>query len=543
MDAVFVAESLMELARQRGGKLLLVFVDFTKAFDTIDRERLWDKLRRMGVPERVLSMFRMAYGEVWGRIRDEDGSWSPYVSFRTGVKQGDPLSTLFFILFLNDIVNFLRLNGARGVDVGPENLVALLFADDTTLAATSVKDAQRLLDLLSQYASINKLEVNVSKTQWMGLHVGDQSAGLHYRGARLTKEDTFCYLGYHLTATGRKHSHVDGRRTKTLAAYGIWLKQARLQPGMSAELLLLTYNSLVATVALYGSPMGAADTTENAITGRKHRDSVGLRAIRTATGLKAATYRPAAFALSGQYPMAVRDHTMMLRFWAGIPDKDNYVQACYAALLLASSNAPASARENWTGRVHRLVHYYYGDDAERVWSEHGGPSLGIRRIVEANCAKLLNAALLDSTQLAFMRASDLTHGSCAVMGLVVKSHRRDMLQLLSGAHDLPINKLRHTGIPGCDRRCPYDPLEIGDEQHCLFACSGNALLRQALVNKLHSVQREWDMGTWAWAVRSRKEIDEAMEKRRNRALCAMATFVSRTFDHMKETGKEGVPSR
>ena len=77
--------------------------------------------------------------------------------------------------------------------------------------------------------------------------------------------------------------------------------------------------------------------------------------------------------------------------------------------LLASSNAPASARENWTGRVHRLVHYYYGDDAERVWSEHGGPSLGIRRIVEANCAKLLNAALLDSTQLAFMREIGRAH--------------------------------------------------------------------------------------------------------------------------------------
>ena len=98
--------------------------------------------------------------------------------YRQSPQQGDPLSSLFFILFINDIASFMAANGALGLNMGTVgegeeetilNLLALFFADDTTLIARTAADATRQLDLLSAYASANGLEINVEKTEWMAM--------------------------------------------------------------------------------------------------------------------------------------------------------------------------------------------------------------------------------------------------------------------------------------------------------------------------------------------------------------------------------------
>jgi hypothetical protein len=225
LDAVFVAETLLWRARTQKRPLILIFVDFSKAFDTVPRARLWSKLRAMGAPEEVIGVFEWVYGKVWGTLRGEDGEKSDYIKFLEGVKQGDPLSTLFFGAFINDITAFLRLNGAIGTNIGSGddlvNLVALLFADGTTLVAETVEDAQRQLDLLSHYASLNRIEVNVGKTEWMGINVPG-NAGLRYRDGFLNCVETFPLLGYYLTATGSRDAQRMGQEAKANVAHGTW---------------------------------------------------------------------------------------------------------------------------------------------------------------------------------------------------------------------------------------------------------------------------------------------------------------------------------
>jgi hypothetical protein len=117
---------------------LAVFA-LTLVIAALKRERLWTKLRGMGFPEPVIAMFEKAFGRIAGTLRGDDGDQSELVNFLHGVKQGDPLSSLFFILFIADLKDFLRSNKATGHDVvTPElalNILLICFADDTTLIA------------------------------------------------------------------------------------------------------------------------------------------------------------------------------------------------------------------------------------------------------------------------------------------------------------------------------------------------------------------------------------------------------------------------
>ena len=61
--------------------MILILVDFTKAFDTLDRTRLWKKMRAMGVPEEVVKMFEQAFGRVRGKMRGPNGEKSPLIDY------------------------------------------------------------------------------------------------------------------------------------------------------------------------------------------------------------------------------------------------------------------------------------------------------------------------------------------------------------------------------------------------------------------------------------------------------------------------------
>ena len=188
-------------------------------------------------------MFEQAFGRVRGKLRGgARGEESPLIDYLHGVKQGDPLSTLFFILFIADMDDFLRANGGEGFRVEEDEdlviaMLAVWFADDTTLVATSPKAAQRLLDILSAYCSVNGLEVNASKTLYMAARV-PRNMTLTFRGQTLAREEVAKFLGCYTTLSGRSRAHLDGLRAKMIKAYGMWNGYRKQQPGMMPEMAM-----------------------------------------------------------------------------------------------------------------------------------------------------------------------------------------------------------------------------------------------------------------------------------------------------------------
>ena len=97
-------------------KLFLCFVDFKKAFDKVDHSFLWKKLLAYGISEKFVTLIRSMYRQVKSCVRSKYGITN-FFKFTKAVRQGCLLSQLLFALFLNDLEDYLKVNGASGIDL------------------------------------------------------------------------------------------------------------------------------------------------------------------------------------------------------------------------------------------------------------------------------------------------------------------------------------------------------------------------------------------------------------------------------------------
>lgn len=173
------------------------FVDFSQAYDTVPRSRLWDHLKRLGVPRDLADILREIYrDDEYILIDGNKCARTRGVSLR-GVKQGCPLSPLLFTLYISDVDD--AFSGCVGAVTGTETLrvTHLLFADDLALTSNNTGHLQQMLNRLRAYAMRKGLVVNSDKTQVVSFNTYPTSTveDVYYDGRKLEKQDSFKYLG------------------------------------------------------------------------------------------------------------------------------------------------------------------------------------------------------------------------------------------------------------------------------------------------------------------------------------------------------------
>lgn len=164
-DNIFIlyAKLVTALAKKRG-KLYLAFINFRRAFDSVSRTILWQKLYACGLSAQLIKVLQCFYNNATVRVKVGGGEFTDEVRATKGVLQGDSLSPILFCLFLFDLEKFFLGRGHHKVG---QDLELLLYADDMTITANNVIDMQDKLDTLYDYCRINELEVNTDKSKIM----------------------------------------------------------------------------------------------------------------------------------------------------------------------------------------------------------------------------------------------------------------------------------------------------------------------------------------------------------------------------------------
>ena len=163
MDHIHVVTQLIERAQEYKMPLAVLFIDFKKAFDSIEIAAVINALRRHAIPDSYVSIIEELYSNCETEIFLSDTSVK--VPIQRGVKQGDVLSPALFSATLEVALRDSLI--PHGINVDGEHLQYLLFADDIVMFAHTPKELETMLNQLNMVTSKIGLKIHPSKTQWM----------------------------------------------------------------------------------------------------------------------------------------------------------------------------------------------------------------------------------------------------------------------------------------------------------------------------------------------------------------------------------------
>ena len=173
MDAVYVVNYVAnrELGKKRG-KLYACFVDLKAAFDWVDRGRLAETMRKMGVGGRLRKRIMDIYKETKNVVKVGEKRTKEFWTTR-GVRQGCPLSPTLFNIFLADLEEEMRKVKEGGVVIGREKVWSIIYADDITLMATSQEGLKHMLKRLRKYLERKGLTLSTEKSKILVFEKGE----------------------------------------------------------------------------------------------------------------------------------------------------------------------------------------------------------------------------------------------------------------------------------------------------------------------------------------------------------------------------------
>ncbi len=242
----FFTDNILENA-DNGLITASVFLDFSKAFDTVDHAILLRKLKSVGLDNNSLNWFE-SYLSSRQQVTSIDYTLSSSLPVSVGVPQGSILGPLLFIIYINDMPNIVK------------HCKILLYADDTLLyySSKSASDIEKYvnedLNLISQWLDQNLLTLNCKKSKFVLFGNNSRlksftNISIHVNEHQLARERTFKYLGITFSENLTWSDHLNNISTKINQRIGLL---RRIKAFIPLKTRLIIHNALILPLFDYG---------------------------------------------------------------------------------------------------------------------------------------------------------------------------------------------------------------------------------------------------------------------------------------------------
>lgn len=230
LDHIHAIQRVLEIGREYQIPLTLVFIDFHKAFDSVEPGSIWDCLRTQGVEQAYIELLKECYTGC-------TTTFTPFhklveVPVTRGVRQGDPISPNLFSACLEHVFRQMSWNEWKGheddydtipgIRVNGRNLTHLRFADDIVLVASDPRAASQMIQELVDRCRTVGLQINTSKTKVMKNRFAKDTPVSIKQGSsasNIEEVDEYVYLGRLLNARNELEPELHRRRRAAWAAF------------------------------------------------------------------------------------------------------------------------------------------------------------------------------------------------------------------------------------------------------------------------------------------------------------------------------------
>ena len=166
-DQIAKIHRIIEKAREFQKNIYFCFIDYTKAFDCVDHNKLWKILKEMGILDYLTCFLRNLYAGQEATVRSRHESADRF-QFGKGLCQGCILLLCLFNLYAEYIMQNARLDEAQaGIRIAGRNINNLRYTDDTTLMAESDEELKSLLMKVKEESEKVGLKLNIQKMKIM----------------------------------------------------------------------------------------------------------------------------------------------------------------------------------------------------------------------------------------------------------------------------------------------------------------------------------------------------------------------------------------
>ena len=256
MNMVFSVRQLVEKSWEHKEKLFITFVDLKKAYDLVPREAMWTVLRKLGVPDMMISLIKSFHQDMKARIC-LDGKLMDPISVRNGLRQGCCMAPVLFNLFTCAVMErWLEKAQEADEEVGVRLLykydgklfrrytrnanvrvmTECLFADDGALVSSFKSNAESAIRSYQEVSSSFGLIVNSSKTKHMvtgRLAVDRDRESIQVEEGQIEGVSEFLYLGSLVADSDRMDVDVERRIAQASKAFGALRKAVFLDKNLT----------------------------------------------------------------------------------------------------------------------------------------------------------------------------------------------------------------------------------------------------------------------------------------------------------------------
>ena len=463
-DNIFILYGLIQKQLLLGKKLYVCFIDFSKAFDLINRHILFYKIMKSGWSGRLVDTLRDLYEKTHYRIKHK-GKLSDKLPDFFGVKQGGNASGLLFRKYMADLSEYLKTE--HGIMVDDEIIAHLLWADDLILISDTLSGLNKQLDGLKKFCNNNQMTVNELKTKVM-VFGSDEKIRVIFNGKLIEQVDKYRYVGCIINSIKRHDADPFAQHYKYIinkarkAEFDVYKKVkslGHLPPGIK----FLMFNSMVRPILSYGSDIWGVFKG-----GCKEVDAFQLRFIKKSLNVKISTSTLMSYGESGQLPVSLDCQSSSCKFLNRIKHMENtLVHSVYLTLL----NLEECGFKTWIGKATDIMDKY---------SQHFTPNLdefkiSLKQAVEQNFKNEWKSDINDSDKNPGLRTYKLFKQDFGferyLQSINSFKHWNALARLRTSSHHLNIETGRHINRNDNSKRlCKFCPRKIEDEIHFILEC-------------------------------------------------------------------------